>query len=134
MRLVRTAARVVRDRLVQAHAWAHRGPVRSLVAKVVMTVVGVVVILAGLAMVVLPGPGLVVAGVGLGMLASEWAWARRILHVVHTRLSALKEALLPADGTRGRRTAGGVLIAAMGVVGFLATTATTALIGTTTLF
>ena len=134
MSRVRTAAHAVRAHLVQAHAWAHRGPVRSLVAKVVMTMVGVVVAVSGVAMLVLPGPGLVVIGIGLGLLASEWAWARRALHAVTTWLSAAKQTLLPSDATPGRRAAGAVFIGAMAVVGFLATTATTALIGTVTLF
>src|SRR5262245_12304599 len=107
MNRVRTIAREIRAGLVRAHAWAHRGPVRSLVAKVVMTVVGAAVIVAGLAMLVLPGPGLVVMGMGLGMLAAEWAWARRALHLVTSGLAAAKEALLPTDGTRARRALGG---------------------------
>ena len=47
------------DRL---EAWAHRGRVRSLLVKVTVTVAGPLVILAGIAMTVLPGPGLVVVG------------------------------------------------------------------------
>ncbi|MEY4339042.1 MAG: hypothetical protein RLZ14_892 [Actinomycetota bacterium] len=43
-------------------------------------VAGVVVMLAGVAMLVLPGPGLVVILLGLGILATEFAWAERALH------------------------------------------------------
>jgi uncharacterized protein (TIGR02611 family) len=131
--IITRTVRATRTHLARAHSWAHQGPVRSLVAKVVMTVVGVAVIVAGLAMLLLPGPGLVVMGVGLGMLAAEWAWARRALHLVTAALSAAKEAALPADGTRRRRALGGVMIAGAAVTGFLATTATTALLGASTL-
>ena len=37
------------------------------------------VLLVGLAMVLLPGPAIVVIPVGLGILATEFAWARRWL-------------------------------------------------------
>ncbi|WP_081844378.1 PGPGW domain-containing protein [Cellulomonas sp. URHE0023] len=40
---------------------------------------GGVLVLAGLAMLVLPGPGIVVILAGLAVLASEFVWARRIL-------------------------------------------------------
>jgi hypothetical protein len=106
--------------------------VRSLVAKVVMTVVGVGVALAGVAMLVLPGPGLVVIGLGLALLAAEWPWARRILHAVSVRLAALKAVVLPAGASGRRRALGGVMVAAAAGVGFLCTAATTALIGAST--
>ena len=124
----------LRARLERAHDWAHRGPVRSLVAKAVMTAVGVGVALAGVAMLVLPGPGLVVIGVGLAMLATEWPWARRVLHAVHRRLTAVKEAVLPAGASGRRRAAGGVMVAAFAALGFVATAACTALLGASTLY
>jgi uncharacterized protein (TIGR02611 family) len=42
-------------------------------------VAGFVVLLAGLAALVLPGPGLVLIIVGLGILAQELPWAERML-------------------------------------------------------
>jgi tellurite resistance protein TerC len=47
---------------------------------------GGVVLLAGAAMLVLPGPGLVVIAAGLALLASEFLWARRLLDRVKARL------------------------------------------------
>jgi hypothetical protein len=35
--------------------------------------------MAGLAMLVLPGPGLLVTAIGLGLLALEFEWAERLL-------------------------------------------------------
>ena len=44
-----------------------------------VAVLGGVLVLAGLAMLVLPGPGVVVILAGLAVLATEFVWARRIL-------------------------------------------------------
>ena len=53
---------------------------------------GVVLVVAGTLMLVLPGPGLLVILIGLALLATEFAWARRALD----RLKAV--------GRRGTRT------------------------------
>lgn len=45
-----------------------------------VTVVGSVLVLAGLAMLVLPGPGLVVLFAGVAVLSTEFPWAARLLH------------------------------------------------------
>ena len=44
-----------------------------------ITVVGFSVLAAGIAMMVLPGPGLLVIMVGLAILAREFVWAERLL-------------------------------------------------------
>jgi tellurite resistance protein TerC len=46
---------------------------------VITTVVGFTVIALGAAMLVLPGPGLVVIGLGLLILSAEFVWAKRAL-------------------------------------------------------
>ena len=43
-------------------------------------VLAVLLSLAGLALIPLPGPGAVVAVLGLGMLAPAFGWARTLLH------------------------------------------------------
>ena len=45
--------------------------------KLIVAVIGVTILLIGIAMVVLPGPAFIVIPVGLGILATEFAWARR---------------------------------------------------------
>jgi putative transmembrane protein PGPGW len=45
--------------------------------KLIVGVFGVTILLIGLAMVVLPGPAFIVIPVGIGILATEFAWARR---------------------------------------------------------
>lgn len=47
--------------------------------------VGFVVLLAGLAMMVLPGPGIIAIIIGLGLLARELVWAERLLEYVKKR-------------------------------------------------
>lgn len=47
--------------------------------KVIVGTVGGCVLLAGLALVFLPGPAFVVIPLGLAILASEFAWARHYL-------------------------------------------------------
>ena len=46
---------------------------------VAVTVVGGTVVLTGVAMLVLPGPGILAILAGLALLATEFAWARRWL-------------------------------------------------------
>jgi tellurite resistance protein TerC len=47
--------------------------------KIVVSIIGGVLLLAGIAMIILPGPAFIVIPVGLAVLASEFAWARRWL-------------------------------------------------------
>jgi uncharacterized protein (TIGR02611 family) len=51
----------------------------GLVRRAGVLVTGVVLVLAGILMLVLPGPGLLVILIGLTLLATEFAWARRAL-------------------------------------------------------
>jgi uncharacterized protein (TIGR02611 family) len=47
--------------------------------RILKIVVGFVLLVAGAAMVVLPGPGWLTIALGLAMLAEEFPWARRAL-------------------------------------------------------
>jgi len=47
--------------------------------QVVIAVVGSAVVLAGVAMILLPGPAIVIVPAGLAILATEFIWARRLL-------------------------------------------------------
>ena len=47
--------------------------------RVIVAVIGVTVLAIGVAMIILPGPAMVVIPLGLGILAIEFAWARRML-------------------------------------------------------
>jgi tellurite resistance protein TerC len=49
------------------------------VRKVIYSVIGLTVLLLGIGMMVLPGPAIIFIPLGLAILASEYAWARRII-------------------------------------------------------
>ncbi len=51
----------------------------KIVKRVIVSVVGATVLLFGVALLILPGPAFIVIPVGLAILASEYAWARRWL-------------------------------------------------------
>jgi len=47
--------------------------------RVVVGVIGGTIVLIGIALIVLPGPAIIVIPLGLLVLGSEFAWARRLL-------------------------------------------------------
>lgn len=47
--------------------------------RIAVSVVGAAVVLAGLAMFVLPGPGILVVALGFAILATEYVWAATAL-------------------------------------------------------
>jgi tellurite resistance protein TerC/cation:H+ antiporter len=49
------------------------------IRKLVYSVIGVTVLLIGIVMIITPGPAFLVIPLGLAILASEYAWARRII-------------------------------------------------------
>jgi uncharacterized protein (TIGR02611 family) len=77
----------LRERL-QAQRDRHRE--RRLVIRIVFAAAGVAVLLAGLAMLVLPGPGMLVTAIGLSTLALEFAWAESLLGKALDRLEQVR--------------------------------------------
>ena len=59
---------------------------RHILFRVARVGAGVLVCLAGIAMLVLPGPGLVVLALGLALLAQDVPFARRLLDKVRARI------------------------------------------------
>lgn len=55
--------------------------------RIVISIIGGTVVLVGVIMLVTPGPAFVVIPLGLGILAVEFAWARRWLHSIRRRIS-----------------------------------------------
>lgn len=92
--------------LTRIEAWAHQGPVRAVVVKVGVSVFGPLVVAAGVAMLVLPGPGLVVMALGAALLALEYEWARRVLASCGRTLSRGRRAMVPKDASLARRAFG----------------------------
>jgi uncharacterized protein (TIGR02611 family) len=62
----------LRDRVRARHGGA-------LVWRIGVTVIGVVIIAVGIVLLPLPGPGWLIIFAGLGVLATEYEWAKRLL-------------------------------------------------------
>jgi uncharacterized protein (TIGR02611 family) len=63
----------------RAHNRLHANPALSLTTKLAITTIGSLVIVAGLVMMVTPGPGIVGIVLGLAILSTEYEWADRWL-------------------------------------------------------
>ena len=78
---------------------------------------GVTVTLAGVAMLVTPGPALVVIPIGLAMLALEFAWAERLLERAVDRAEAAKKTA--TEASRAQKVFG-VLATVTAIAAFVA--------------
>ncbi len=81
---------------------------RGLVYRIAWVTAAVIVIVAGLVLVVFPGPALVVIPIGLAMLSLEFAWAQRLLDTTLERGLDAKDVALRAN--RRQQVAGAVAI------------------------
>ena len=70
--------------------------------RVIVSVVGATVLLIGIALLVLPGPAFIVIPLGLAILATEYAWARRWLKKVR----GLASKVIPGRGRTTREDSG----------------------------
>jgi tellurite resistance protein TerC len=61
------------------------------VKKLVVAVVGFTLLIAGIAMIVLPGPAFIFIPAGLAILATEFLWAKKLLQKVKEKLRRDKE-------------------------------------------
>lgn len=62
--------------------------------RIAITVVGVTVLLAGIVLLVLPGPGWLLIFVGLSILATEYVWAQRLLKMAKEKANNAKDKVL----------------------------------------
>jgi uncharacterized protein (TIGR02611 family) len=70
--------------------------------RIAVAIAGGAVLLAGVAMLVLPGPAIVVIPAGLAILATEFAWARSALDKVKAKADQAKQ----LAGRKGRKRKG----------------------------
>lgn len=82
------------------------------VKKSAVTILGVALLAVGLAMMVLPGPGILVIVAGLAVLATEYLWARSLLSRAKNQAEKVQEAAVASRW----RTAGTVVFA-LGMLG-----------------
>ena len=65
--------------------------------RVVFVIVAFVILIGGLALVPLPGPGWAIVFIGLGMLALEFKWAENLMEKILDRFEAAKESAANAS-------------------------------------
>jgi tellurite resistance protein TerC len=78
--------------------------------RIAVAFVGGIVLAVGVVMVVLPGPAVVVIPAGLAILATEFAWARHLLHRVREPVErglSLFKRITARERSRGATTSPG---------------------------
>lgn len=70
--------------------------------RIAVTVAGLVLLAAGLVMMVLPGPGVLVIIAGLAVLATEYVWAQRMLNFAKGKAEQAKNKVLRRNGQAAR--------------------------------
>ncbi|MFH1701898.1 MAG: PGPGW domain-containing protein [Nitrospirota bacterium] len=56
------------------------------IKRLIIGVIGFTILLIGIILIVLPGPAFIVIPAGLAILATEFAWARRLLKKVKQQI------------------------------------------------
>ena len=70
-----------------------------------ITIAGFAVLLAGVVLLVLPGPGWLLIFAGLAILSTEYVWARRLLTTAKDKAEQAKDAVLQRRNDRAARKA-----------------------------
>lgn len=61
------------------------------IKKILIAIVGGIILAAGIIMIPYPGPGWAVVFIGLGILSTEFVWARRVLDYAKVKYDAWSE-------------------------------------------
>lgn len=88
---------------------------RGRLYRIAFVTAGFTVLAAGLALLLLPGPALLVIPIGLAMLSLQFAWAERMLETALDRADAAKQKA--AESSPLQRVLSGIAIA-LGVAAF----------------
>ena len=89
---------------------------RSRIYRILFGIAGALVTLAGVAMLVLPGPAFVVIPVGLAMLALEFTWAE---HLLEKALDEAEQARESARNASPAQKALGIALTILGIAAFV---------------
>jgi hypothetical protein len=108
------------DRMRERRARHRRRP---LAVRVLFALGGFATLLGGLALLVLPGPGIPLVAVGLGLLALEFRWAeaalaRALRHAARVRPSTGRQRLAAGAALVGSTGAAATGLALWGLPGF----------------
>lgn len=85
------------------HQVMHAHPVLAVTTKVVVTLVGTLVLLAGVVMIFTPGQGILAIILGLAILSTEYAWAERWLRKARDKAAEAKRRAEEMDPKVRRR-------------------------------
>ena len=67
--------------------------------RIAVTLVGTVLVLAGLVLMVTPGPGWLAVIAGLAVLGTEYAWARAAMEGAKSRAARARDRMMRRSGT-----------------------------------
>ncbi len=99
---------------MKLRSWFKKTPTGALLWQFLIGFIGGVIFLLGLFFLIAPGPGILVIFLGLGILATEFAWARRaVLKAKKVAATAKSKTNLPAWA----KFLPIILIVALGIVG-----------------
>ena len=73
--------------------------------RLMVAIVGFTLLLFGVVMLVTPGPGWLMIGIALSVLAIEFAWAKTLLDRIKEQGKNLKDAIVKARRPAGREAA-----------------------------
>lgn len=86
-----------------------------LVKRFAVTIVGAVLLVVGVAMMILPGPGILLIVAGLAVLATEYVWARRLLVRAKKQAQQVQDAAVASTGRTAASLAFALGLAALGL-------------------
>lgn len=87
----------------RVHRFLHSNPALAMTTKIVVTLVGGLVMLAGVVMIFTPGQGILAIILGLAILATEYAWAARWLRKAKEKAEEAKRRTEQMDPKVRRR-------------------------------
>lgn len=71
--------------------------VRKSGKRIAVTVTGFTVVIVGIVLIPLPGPGWLIVFGGLAILGTEYVWARRLLNYAKAKVGQAKDVVLRKD-------------------------------------
>ena len=61
------------------------------IKRVIVGVIGISILIIGIAMIVLPGPAFIIIPIALTILATEFLWAKKLINKFKDKIESLKK-------------------------------------------